>query len=209
MAPPPARQADRHDPMPGLLGLPGHLYRKLSPPGRRTAIVVGALVLLGLAVTAAVLGPRIGETKRQDAIEARRARVEAVARERARLVAEQRPRTGRLERASAAALTAGVEHAITADANKRRRAGEIRTPVVRTRCEALGDASGRMTLACTAITSAVAASEASSAYNVGYLYRAAVDLASGRYALCKTSGRPGEGLITSGASVPLPRACGG
>jgi hypothetical protein len=32
---------------------------------------------------------------------------------------------------------------------------------------------------------------------------------SGRYALCKTSGRPGEGSYTRRVEVPLPKACGG
>lgn len=207
MALPPAPQADRYDPIPGVLRLPGHLYRKLSPGGRRIAKVVGALLLVGLAVTVAVLAPRITETKRERAAEERRTQAEVAARQRARIIAEQRPRRGRVDGRGAAALVTGLEQAITADANERRRAGEIRTPVVRTQCESLGESAGRLALACTAITSEVAASEASDAFNVGYLYRAAVELDNGRYALCKTPGRPAEGLLRK-APVTLPPACG-
>ena len=207
MAPPPAPQADRYDPMPGVFRLPGHLYGRLSPGGRRIAKLVGTLLLVGLAVTVAVLVPRITETKREQAAEERRTQAQGEARRRARLIAEQRPRAGQLPVQGAAALTDGVEQAITKDANERQRAGEIRTPVLRSRCESLGESAGRLALACTAITSEVAASEASDAFIVGYLYRAALELESGRYALCKTSGRPAEGLLRK-APVTLPRACG-
>jgi hypothetical protein len=162
---------------------------------------------VGLGVTLAVLGPRIAENKREDAAEARRAQIAAEASQRARLTAEQRPRWGRLEASAPAALTAGLEEAITTDANQRQRAGQIKTPVSRTRCESLGESRGRLVLACTAITSEVGPSDATSGFTLGYPYRAAVDLDSGRYALCKTSGRPAEGLLRGRPLVTLPRAC--
>jgi hypothetical protein len=44
---------------------------------------------------------------------------------------------------------------------------------------------------------------------IGYPYRARVDFASGRFALCKVSGVPGEGSLLQQVAVPVPVACGG
>ena len=64
-------------------------------------------------------------------------------------------------------------------------------------------------LGCTAVTSDVKASEEATGVLIGYPYRAAVELETGRYAICKTSGRPGEGAYNRSTVVPLPAACGG
>ena len=205
----PAQPADRYDPLPGLFGLPGHLLRKLSPRGRRIVAAVGALLLAALVATAVVAGPRIAESNRERAAEQRRDERRAAAAERARLAAEQRPRTGVLAAGGAAAAIAGVEQAITRDAGARMATGELRTPVRRADCRALGRAGGRVVLACTAITSDVASSPGVRGVTIGYPYRALVAPATGRYGFCKTSGRPAEGLLTRDAPVELPRACGG
>jgi hypothetical protein len=204
---PPAQPADRYEPLPGLLGLPGFLLRKLSPRGRR--IVLGGIVLLVAATVAAaiVYGPRIAESNRERAAEQRRAEQRAFAAELARRKAEQRPRTGTI--ASGGAI-AGVEAAITADAKARLASGELETRVKRTDCEPVGhDAAQRVLLSCTAVTSDVAGSETSRGVLIGYPYRGAVAPATGRFAICKTSGRPGEGSYTHKLEIPLPKACGG
>jgi hypothetical protein len=204
--------ADRHEPLPGLFGLPAYLLRKLSPRGRRIAAVVGLIVLAGGVAAAIALVPRISESKRERAAEERAERARALAAERARLAAEQRPRRGTLTAAGAgaAALTAELERAITRDALARVRTGELDTPVRRTDCRTLSARPpSRLLLGCTAVTSDVQGTDDYRGVLVGYPYRAALDSATGRYAFCKTSGRPGEGSYTRRAPVELPSACGG
>jgi len=214
---PPVDPADRYEPLPGLLGLPGHFLRKLSARGRRVAWLVAGLLLAALVAGLIVLGPRISESKRERAAAERRAHAHALAQERVRLIAEQRPRKGKLEARPtaareaypAAALVAGVEEAITRDARARAATREFQNRARRTDCRTLGRARGRLLLECTAITSEQGRSEATEGLVVGYPYRAAVSTRDGSYALCKTSGRPAEGLLTRRQEVALPRACGG
>jgi hypothetical protein len=206
---PPASPADRYEPLPGLLGLPRHLFRKLSPRGRRIATVLGVLLLAGAVVGAIVLVPRLAELRRENAAEQRLERQRALAAEQARLRAEQRPRRGRVAPGAAAAAVGGVEAAITRDALARRAAGELATRVKRTDCRTLSRDGARLLLACTAVTSDVAATEDVGGVLIGYPYRGAVTLSTGRYAICKTSGRPGEGSYTQRRHVELPRVCGG
>ena len=204
---PPAQPADRYDPLPGLFGLPGHLLRKLSPPVRKLVLALIALLVAAGVVTAIILGPKIAESNRERAADQRREARAAAAAELARLKAEQRPRRGTI--ATGGAIP-GVEAAITRDAQKRVAAGEFETPVRRTDCHPVGhDAAQRVLLSCTAVTSDVPATETSRGVMIGYPYRAAVAPETGRYALCKTSGRPGEGSCTRRVQVPLPKACGG
>jgi hypothetical protein len=203
---PPAQPADRHEPLPGLFGLPAHLLRQLSPAWRKFVIVTGIVILVGLVVTAIVLAPRIAESNREHAAEQRRAERLSAAREVARLRAEQRPRTGTLAGGS---FIAGVERAITRDARARQATGELDTRVQRTDCHSIGHDGARTLLGCTAVTSDVPPSAGGSGLMVGYPYRGAVTQATGRYAICKTSGRPGEGSFIERQKVTLPRACGG
>jgi hypothetical protein len=204
---PPAQPADRHDPLPSLFGLPAHLLRQLSPRWRRIVLAALALLLAGGVATAIVLGPRIAESNRERAAQERREARRADAAERARLVAEQRPRFGRL--APGIGLIAGVEQAITRDARSRHATGELETLVRRADCERIGTAGSRIRLSCTAITSEVAPTAGNGGVVVGYPYAGAIAPASRRYAICKTSGRPGEGSFTHKAPVELPKACGG
>jgi hypothetical protein len=204
---PPAQPADRHEPLPGLFALPAHLLRQLSPAWRKFVIGAGIVLFVGAVVTAIVLGPRIAESNREHAAEQRRAERRSAAQELARLRAEQRPRVGTL---AGGAAIAGVERAITRDARAREATGELDTRVRRTDCHPVGhDAAERILLACTAVTSDVAPSDAGGGVLIGYPYRGAVAPATGRYAICKTSGRPGEGSYTRRTHVALPRACGG
>jgi hypothetical protein len=199
------RLTDRYEPLPGVFGLPGFFLRKLSPRGRRLAAVLGVLLLSAAVVGAIQLVPRIQESKQETAERERRERAAAQAERLRQLRADQRPRFGR----SASASVADVEAAITADAARRLSAGQIQTAVRTTDCER-GPVNGRrQLLACTAVTSVIPEHEASRGGTVGYPYRAALDLESGRFALCKVSGRPGEGSLTGRREVRLPKACGG
>jgi hypothetical protein len=206
--PGPASPADRREPLPGLLGLPAHFWRKLSPGGRRAAVVVGALLLVAALAAGLVLGPRIADTRRENEAQERRERARVLAQERARLAAEQRPRRATLDAAGLAAPVAAVERAITRDAQARNRAGELNNEARRTACRQVGRDAGRLLLACTAVTSETDSVEGSSGVLVGYPYRAALSEEDGRYAFCKISGRPGEGSFVRPAPVELPRACG-
>jgi hypothetical protein len=207
VTPPPAQPADRHDPLPSLFGLPAHLLRQLSPRMRRIVLAILALLVAGGIATAIVLGPRIAESNKERAAQERREARRAEAAERARLAAEQRPRFGRV--AAGSGLIAGVEQAITRDARARHATGELKTLVRRADCHEIGKLGARLRLSCTAITSEVAPSAANGGVLVGYPYAGAVTPRSGRYAICKTSGRPGEGSFTHKAPVELPKACGG
>jgi type II secretory pathway pseudopilin PulG len=204
---PPAQPADRREPLPSLFGLPGHLLRQLSPRWRRVVLATLAVLVAAGVVTAIVLGPRIAESNRERAAEQRRADRQAQERERARLAAEQRPRFGRV--ATGTALFAGVEAAITRDARARHATGELKTLVRRTDCHTIGRRGSRIQLSCTAITSEVAPSAGGGGVLIGYPYASAVAPATRRYAICKTSGRPGEGSFTHRAPVELPAVCGG
>jgi type II secretory pathway component PulM len=204
-----AAPADRYEPLPGLLGLPAHLLRKLSPRGRKVAAAVGVLLLAGGVALAIVLVPRITESKRENAAAERRAQHEAAVRQRARLIAEQRPRRGRVAPADAGASLAAVERAITRDARARAETGELDNVARRTECRHLGRDGGRVLLGCTAVTSEAQTTENVSGVVVGYSYRAAIS-PSGRFAFCKSSGRPAVGFEARGLpEVELPRACGG
>src|SRR5215217_4661847 len=43
-------QPDRYEPLPPLIQIPGHLVRKLSPRGKRIALMILAAFVLALAV---------------------------------------------------------------------------------------------------------------------------------------------------------------
>jgi hypothetical protein len=112
--PSPASPADRREPLPELLGLPAYFWRKLSPTGRRVAVVAGGLLLAGAVAAGLVLGPRIAETRRENEAQERRDEARLRAAERARLAAEQRPRRGVLDGAAPAAQVAGLERVSSA-----------------------------------------------------------------------------------------------
>jgi hypothetical protein len=204
---------DRYEPLPGLLGLPAYLVRKLSPRGRRVAAGVGVLLFAGVVAGAIVLAPRISESKREHAAAERRARIRAETRQRAQLIAEQRPRRGRvrLDREIAGAgrrLIGPVERAITTDARARAARGELASRTRRTDCRPLGRDGARLLLSCTAITTEVEASEKATGVVSGYSYRAAVSAETGRFAFCKSAGRA-LGFDRGRPALALPRACGG
>jgi hypothetical protein len=185
-------RGERHDPLPGLVQLPGFLWRKLGRVGR---VVVGVIAVAGLAAVALSI-PSVNDRRRNSEQRERREQAAAV---RERLAGERelvRPR-----RAGGVRSAAALERAIGADVVRR----EPRRPL-RVGCESIGSG-GRFS--CLAITSEVAPSRGNRGIQIGFPYRAVVDPRWGRAVFCRALGRPGEGALTSRDSVSLPAACGG
>jgi hypothetical protein len=207
-----APQQDRYDPLPGLLSLPGFLYRKLVPRGRIAVKVGGGILFIGLAVAAIVLLPRIAESNRERDAQERRDAAAALAQRVRRLRAEQRPHSGVAGAdASRAAVVTALEEGILADARARVAAGSLRGPAAnRVECERLkGSDTGarRVPYECIAVTSDLPSIEESPGGVVGHPFRAVADFSTGRFTWCKVSGRPGEGSLTSEGLVRIPSAC--
>src|SRR4249920_3797225 len=121
----------RYEPLPGLVGLPGFLWRKTPRPAR---IALGVLAAAAVAGTVVAI-PLITSSKRESAAEERRADAAAKARAERRLRIDQAPHRGRAAgaprtpaAAREAAITATLERAITADARARLRAGKLPGP---------------------------------------------------------------------------------
>ena len=202
---------DKYEPLPGLLSLPGFLYRKLGPGGRMAVKLGGGLFVVGLTVAAIVLLPRIAETNRAREASERRAAAEALAETRRRVVAEQRPHRARASAdASRGAVLAELEDRILADARARVAAGRLRGPAPkRVQCELPTGAdagASRVPYDCTAVTSDLPSIGGSSRGVIGHPYRAVVRYSTGRLTWCKVSGRASSALASK-AVPPLPRAC--
>jgi hypothetical protein len=212
---------ERYEPLPGVAGLPRWIWRKLPPPAR---IAVALFPVVALVV-ALLLAPGIDESKDERA----RAESERLARLRAERIrelrAEQRPRFHRSAPAGAdvarrTALANSLPAAVTADARARAEQGSLKGPIRFARCEPYPRTVGgrgaeldpdRPTgrYSCLAVTRTVQASEHNEAALIGHPYRVMVHFDTGRYALCKVSGRAGEGSIGTQPLVPVPAACGG
>jgi hypothetical protein len=221
---------DRYEPLPGLLELPGFLYRKLGRRGRRAAQAAGAALLIALAAGIALGLPAVDRARRERAAVEERTLAQARTAAEARQRAEMRPRAGRghaaagLSGAAALAarhaLTGDLAAAVAGDARARVAAGELRFPIRGSQCERFprlpdgadpadepAQPNGRYQ--CLAVTATFAPSASTEGGTIGYPYRALVDFRTGRFAYCKVSGRPGEGSLTRRLSVTVPRACGG
>jgi hypothetical protein len=204
----PAPQNDHYDPLPSLLSLPGFLYRKLGPRGRIAAKVGGGLLVVAVVAATIVLAPRIAESNRERKADERREAQAAQAARIERLRAEQRPHRGHADAgASRAGVLSELEAAVLADARARKLHGPAPS---RVECDPLGGANSdaaRMGYDCIAVTSDLPSGERSPGGVLGHPFRAVADYSTGRFTWCKVSGRPGEGSLTSGGLVRLPRAC--
>jgi hypothetical protein len=214
-------EADRYEPLPGITGLPGWVWRRLPRAGK-VGVALSPLVVIALVLA---LAPGIDRTKDERA----RAQAQRLARERAernaRLRVEQRPRFRRGTAAGSdlalrATLLREGRSAVEVDARRRVATGSLEGPIRRVACEPFprtvdgkgahldpARRSGRYS--CLAITRDVPAGEGSEAAAIGHPYRLRIDFTSGRYALCKVAGRAGEGSIGAAPLVTVPRACGG
>jgi hypothetical protein len=217
----PRELEDRYEPLPGLLGLPRFVWRRLPRAAKVAAVAAG----LASVVAAIVLTPVIQRSREQHAREeaAESARIQRQVLEQTRR--EQRPRFARgavagTDRAARRRLLASAEASIRTDAGARASAGEFNGPIMRVECEGypravegvapdadLSKRSGRY--ACIAVTSDIPGTSGNRAGVVGHPYRVRIDFRSGRYAFCKIRGRPGELAVSARPSVPVPRVCGG
>ena len=222
---------DRYEPLPGLLGIPGFLYRKLSGRGRHLAVLLGGLAIAGVAVFVLVAWPAIQDAK--DERDARRQR--EVAERRAERIAEQRAeQTVMRERTALPGLRASEDERVSArhrllgllassveeDARARVETGALEKEIRDVECEPFPRTEDRTDPAddpdarfgryeCVAVTAVIERSEVSSGGVIGYPFRARVDFDSGSYAWCKISGHPGEGGFTYQREVGVPIECGG
>jgi hypothetical protein len=223
-------RSDRYEPLPGLTELPGYFLRKLSPRGRRAAAIIGALLLIGIAVGLYFIIPAITESKEERAATEQRAAAKRETQLVAQLKAEQRLVEGRgtpsrglegdAQLTARKALAGELAAAVHKDANARVRSGEFTHAVNRVECERyprgargedpatdVSSATGRYS--CLAITVDAPRTELSNPSSIGYPYRALVDFPAGKYTFCKFSGRPGELAFDRRVKAPVPRACGG
>jgi hypothetical protein len=179
------------------------------------------LVLIGVGIA---IAPGIRESKsereRAEREERRQARIEREA----RIRREQRPRFETAAAASDVAERRGlVDQAgdtVLEDARRRVTAGQLRGPIRSVDCEpfprnvagvgaedSTEERFGRYF--CLAVTARFARDEASVGGAIGHPYRLRIDFDTGRYALCKIVGRPGEGLLERRIGPTVPKACGG
>jgi len=219
------RQRDRYEPMPGIVDLPGWLWRRTGRTARLTAL--GAVILL--VAGAAALVPVILESKEDRAEADRRDRAERRAELIRTLETEQRPRLRRSTSVAPPGATPSrqlearsnlmdeLNAEILADARARVRSGDLDGPIHRVECEPfprsvdavgaheqLGRRTGRY--ACVAVTAEFGTGEVGATGVIGHQYRTMADFETGRYAFCKISGQAGpsrEQLVTT------PRVCGG
>jgi hypothetical protein len=177
--------------MPSLARLPGFLWRKLGRVGRA---VVALLALAGLAAVIVSI-PGVLEARRGNAERERHERAEAAKRRVEREHELVRPR-----RVSGVRSTAALERVIAVDVLRRDR----RRPL-RVRCRPI---SGRGRFSCLAVTAEAGSSRGNRGVEIGFPYRALTDPTTGRGAICRALGRPGEGSL-SRIRVTNPAACGG
>jgi hypothetical protein len=122
----------RYEPLPGLLGLPAFVLRKVS---RRTRVALLLGLVAGIVVTVTVAVPAVRHSKQVAAREERTAHRALALREQGRLIEDQRPR--RAQVTSRTAAVGDLQRAITRDARERFRRRVLPGPPVRaTRCQA-------------------------------------------------------------------------
>jgi hypothetical protein len=201
------------------------------PPVPVRALVVGAAVLaLAVAGGAAVLVPRIDESKQRRAAADARERAQRQAARRAAVIAQQRPRRlvmaglrppagagAAAQVAARTALLARAEREIGADARRRAAAGELSGRPGATDCEPYPprdvpperDLSARAGVYnCLVVVRAIEATETNVAGRLGYPFRAVLDFRAFSLAWCKTNPVPGEQVAPDPRTVvELPRAC--
>jgi hypothetical protein len=212
---------DRYEPLPGLLGLPAFVWRRLPHAGRVAVVALGAALVVGTAVAV----PFIVSGKHESAEKERRADAAAKAAAERRLRADQAPHRGRAAGSPTdpaaqrqAAIVATLEESITRDARARLRAGRIPgPPVKRTVCsvdrtqladlQAVARQAGGAVLRCLAATT-IGSRPDGRRFAVGFEFVAAANWRRGTFTWCKTNPPPGEkfGGVRR-AEVPLSRAC--
>jgi hypothetical protein len=215
------RNPDRYEPMPGIIDLPGWVWRRL-PPVARIGLVVALLALVAVALA---IGPGIRQSKSERERAEQQERLRARQAREAQIRREQRPRlvTGPAATSGVTARQRLLEAAsvsILADARRRVEAGRLRGPIRRMDCEpfprnvadvgaedSTTERFGRY--ACLAVTAEFTETESTSGGLLGHPYRLRIDFDTGRYAFCKIAGRPAEGQLKRRLGVTVPPVCGG
>jgi hypothetical protein len=212
---------DRYEPLPGLLQLPGYVWRRLGRPARIAIVAAG----LAAVVAAILAAPSIQRSNEERA----RADAERSAQiERQQIELTRRQQQPRFARGAAAGpdlgargrLLSSAQGSILADATSRSAAGEFNGPIERVACEAFPpgantvpaetDPAKRVGLyECIAVTSEIPATSGNRTGLLGHPYRMRINFDNGRYAFCKVRGRPGELAVKAPRPVNLPRVCGG
>ncbi len=178
--------------MPSFARLPGFLWRKLPPLAR----VLVALLAVGALVAVIASIPGVREAKRGNAERERREQAAAAKRR-----VEQERELVRPRRASDVRSPAALERAIAADVLSRERRRPLSVS-----CRPIG---GRGRFSCLAVTARAGSSRGNRGVVIGFPYRALADFATGRAAICRALGRPGEGALTRRSPAANPKACGG
>ena len=215
------KQPERYEPMPGILDLPGWLWRKM-PPWAKGGL---ALAFVGVIAAALILGPGIRESKSEREKAEQQARERARAASEARLRRQQRPLFGKGQPATSGVsarhrLVEAASASVLADARRRMAAGELKGPIEGVDCEPFprnvagvgADDSTELRYGryhCLAVTATFEETEKSSGGVIGHPYRVRIDFDTGRYAFCKIAGRPGEGQLKRRLGVTVPVVCGG
>jgi hypothetical protein len=214
-------EPDRYEPLPGIFALPGWLWRRTPRLLKVTAVVaLVALVVVGVAIAPDI---RRSNEEQERAERAERLRLRE-ARE-ARIAREQRPRF-----VNGPAATSGVPArrrlvdaagaTVLEDARRRHAEGRLSGPIRAVECEpfprsvsGIGAEDGTSErfgrYSCIAVTAEFDRSTVSIGGIIGHPYRVRVDFDTGRYALCKVAGRPGEAQLTRRIGPTVPRVCGG
>jgi hypothetical protein len=192
-------------------------------PWRKLALWTGVgAVLLGIAL--AIMIPRINDGKATRSANAAAAKARAQQANRARVIKLQQPRTGGFADLKPAAgasaaevgsarrqLVAGVQSAITADAQKRAAAGEIskvQGPTTCTHTAGTPTTGSVGVFDCYTVVRRVPKVKTNVAGSIGYPFRAVLDFSKFTYAFCRTEQFPGEQLIPDPRTViQLPAAC--
>ena len=215
------RKPDRYEPLPGIIDLPGWIWRRM-PPVAKVGVVLAFVALIAVAL---VIGPDIRQSKSERERAEQQERQRARAAREARIRREQRPRfvDGPAATAGVAArrrLLDAASASVLADARRRVAAGQLRGPIRRIDCEpfprnvadigaedSTEQRFGRY--ACLAVTAEFTETESTSGGLLGHPYRVRIDFDTGRYAFCKIRGRPGELAIRANPPAPVPPVCGG
>jgi hypothetical protein len=195
---------ERHEPLPGFLGLPVRIWRVLPRAGKLAvgAFLAAAAVLLALLVPAALdnAGENRDSQRRTAAANLERIRLE--------LVEDQRPRRARLP----LPVQAGdVDRVVAADYERRVRAGDLDGPGGATTCRPV---EGRQTPGTTVFTCLARQGSSSGVYRdrelvSGYRFRARVINGTGAVAWCKENPQPLHADQEEFVVVPLSTACTG
>ena len=202
----PPGEPERRRPLPGVLGLPRRAWRGLSPGWRRVVVVLGVLLLAGLAIAI----PAAVRTGNEVTDAAREADARAEAARRRELIEDQRPRSvpveaavvndvrrlgGLTNPAAAAIVGARMEDGITADVQSRIRAGLLEGPARDTQCRQVHQPGRAASYNCFTLSDrrdfraqVLPASKAE--LLVGYRFSGRADLAAAKLFWCKENPPP-------------------